>query len=59
MNLTKMKQVKRPYRFVGIQKGFMEIPDTELYDLLMDVPGHPAGSTVAKETLVKEGIWVG
>lgn len=58
-NLRKMNNLNKPYRFVGIQKGFQNLPDIELYDLLIEIDGHPMGSTVSKDTLVQKGIWVG
>lgn len=47
-----------PAEFVGIQEGIGKIPSFELYNLTADIPGHPAGSTVSRETLEKAGFEV-
>ena len=44
-----------PARFCGIQEGFGSIPAIELWNLTADIPGHCAGSTVARETLLAAG----
>jgi hypothetical protein len=42
--------------FKGIQEtGFEDLPDFALYDLLADLPGHPASSTVSRYTLEEFG----
>jgi hypothetical protein len=43
--------------FRGIQEtGFNDIPSFPLYDLLEDLLGHPAMSTLSRETLEKYGF---
>lgn len=44
-----------PADFIGIQEGTGRIPGFELYNLTQDIPGHPAGSTVSRETLESAG----
>jgi hypothetical protein len=45
-------------KFEGVQEGSPEdgIPDMKLYTLKQGIPGHPAGSTLAEETLLKAGV---
>lgn len=45
------------YKWIGTQ----EFPggSIELYDLLIDFPGHPKGSTVSEQTLRGLGAWRG
>lgn len=48
-----------PATFVGIQEGIPgKIADIELYNLTQDIPGHPTGSTVSRQTLEKAGFAV-
>lgn len=43
--------------FVGIQDiGFDDYPAFALYNLTQDIAGHPAHSTVARETLTDYGF---
>ena len=45
-----------PAVFQGVQQGVPGlVEDFELYNLTEDIPGHPAGSTVARETIEKAG----
>lgn len=42
--------------FKGIQEtGFENFPDFAVYDLTVDLPGHPKHSTVSKDTLYASG----
>lgn len=41
--------------FVFIQPGVFEMPDSPMYDLTVDIAGHPAGSTVSRRTLEELG----
>lgn len=45
---------KAKYR--GLQSGFGHVPDFNLWDLLEEIPGHSAGSTVGEETLKEAGF---
>ncbi len=47
-----------PFVFIGVQDCGGIVPDFALYNLLVDVPGHPAGSTVSEDTLRKLGFLV-
>jgi len=40
----------------GTQKGFEDLPDMPLYDLTVDISGHPIGSTVTRCTLDSSGF---
>lgn len=42
--------------FCGIQPGFRHLPAIELWNLVDDIPGHPAGSTVSRRTIEAVGI---
>jgi hypothetical protein len=42
--------------FIGVQEGFMHLPSIELWNLLDDIPGHPAGSTVSRRTIEAVGV---
>lgn len=42
--------------FMFIQPGVFEFPDSPMYDLTVDIPGHPAGSTVTRKTLEDNGF---
>ena len=44
-----------PAKLIGIQRGIADIPDFELYNLEADIPGHPVGSTVSKNTILEAG----
>lgn len=45
-----------PGKLIGRQiLNSKKIPDFDLYDLDVDLPGHPAGSTVTQETMAEEG----
>ena len=42
--------------FRGIQEtGFEDVPGFPLYDITEDLPGHPAQSTLSRETLEEFG----
>lgn len=41
------------FRF--IQPGFRELPALSMYDLIVDIPKHPAGSTISRITLEECG----
>lgn len=45
-----------PATYIGIQPGYGRHPSLLLYNLLMDIPGHPMGSTVSLQTLMREGF---
>lgn len=48
----------KKFEFLGMQENFPHhLPPIALFNLLVDLPGHPAGSTVSKTTLVSEGLW--
>lgn len=47
-----------PAVFLGIQLGQGYGPDIELWTLTADIPGHPARSTVSRETLEEAGCIV-
>ncbi len=40
----------------GYQPGFDDVPGFDLYNLLVDIPGHCAGSTVTAKTLLAAGL---
>jgi len=46
-----------PTKFIGEQLGpaGCRYPSLLLYNLLVDIPGHPVGSTVSLQTLNREG----
>ena len=58
------KGTPAPAEFIGIQEGLPArgnrpaVADIELYNLTADIPGHPAGSSVSRETLEKAGFKV-
>jgi len=42
--------------FTGLQEtGFPDFPAFSLYDLIEDLPAHPKGSTVSRNTLEGHG----
>ena len=45
-----------PAVFVGVQSGFGRVSDFKVFNLAADIAGHPQGSTVSDETLVKAGF---
>lgn len=45
-----------PVEYQGFQEGYGDIPGFHLYNLTEDIPGHPKGSTVGRETLAKAGF---
>ena len=49
--------VSIPVKYIGTQHwpASMPYPPLPLYNLLVDIPGHPVGSTVSLQTLNKEG----
>lgn len=40
-----------PAVYLGTQPGFNDVPPVELFNLLIKVGNHPAGSTVSGKTL--------
>ena len=46
-----------PATYIGTQTWplGMPYPPLPLYNLLVDIPGHPVGSTVSLQTLNREG----
>lgn len=44
--------------FIGVQEGYGVRPDFALYNLFVDLPGHPRGSTVTAATLQEHGLAV-
>lgn len=38
---------------LGVQQGFGDLPAIELWNLTRSIPGHPVGSTVARQTIEK------
>ncbi len=51
-----MNSLTSVYR--GFQEGFDDVPGFHLYNLLVDIPGHCAGSTVTAKTLRAAGLEV-
>jgi hypothetical protein len=49
---------EQPFEFLGIQRGEGRWPDIELYNLTAPIGGHPAGSTVSRQTLEAHGYVV-
>jgi hypothetical protein len=49
-----------PAVFGGVQEGLPArgVPDIELFNLTQEIPGHPAGSTVSRNTLEAAGYTV-
>jgi len=49
--------VSIPVKYIGTQHWPTGMPyqPLPLYNLLVDIPGHPVGSTVSLQTLNKEG----
>ncbi len=45
-----------PATYIGIQLGHGRHPSLLLYNLLEEIPGHPVGSTVSLQTLMKAGF---
>lgn len=46
-----------PVKYLGIQRGIPgKVADQPLFNLTEDIPGHPKGSTVSRETLEKAGF---
>lgn len=45
-----------PVKYIGVQPGWGKHPSLPLYNLLVDIPGHPVGSTVSLQTLMKAGF---
>ncbi len=46
-----------PAVYCGWQKGTALIPGFEVWTLLRDIEGHPAGSSVSRQTLELAGYW--
>lgn len=47
-----------PARFKGWQERPSGRPPIELWNLTHDIPGHPAGSTVTRETIERAGLYL-
>ena len=47
-----------PATFLGVQCGYGITADIELWNLKADIPGHPVGSSVARQTLEAAGYIV-
>lgn len=47
--------VSIPAKYVGTQEGYGRTPSLLLYNILVDIPGHPKDSTVSLQTLNREG----
>jgi hypothetical protein len=45
-----------PAIYLGLQPGISHLPPIELYNLLVPVGRHPAGSTVSRKTLEEHGF---
>lgn len=52
------RNVKATSYHIGFQEGAGEIPGFHLYNLLVAIPGHCAGSTVTEKTLRAAGLTV-
>ncbi len=50
--------IPAPAVYQGFQEGTGKIPGFELYNLTEDIEGHPAGSTVSRQTLEQAGFTV-
>ncbi len=46
-----------PAVYCGWQKGTALIPGFEVWILVRDIEGHPAGSSVSRQTLELAGYW--
>jgi hypothetical protein len=44
--------------FVAVQRGFGIMSDFELWRLRADIPGHRAGSNLARQTIEAAGYWL-
>ena len=42
-------------KYIGYQKGTKNIPGFALWDLQQEIKGHPYGSSITLNTLIKEG----
>lgn len=42
------------FRF--IQPGFEYLPESSMYDLIVDIPEHPKDSTISRNTLENKGF---
>lgn len=49
---------RTPATFIGLQE-MLRGPPVELYNLTADIPGHPRGSTVSRQTLEAHGYKLG
>ena len=49
--------VSIPVKYIGTQywPAGIPYPPLPLYNLLVEIPGHPVGSTVSLQTLNREG----
>ncbi len=47
-----------PVVWCGWQSGMGVMPDIELWNLTAPIPGHPAGSTLSRQTLERLGYTV-
>lgn len=56
MNETKKDDETSDVAFyIGMQSGYGNMPSFELWNLLIDIPGHPKGSTLRRQTIEKAG----
>lgn len=44
--------------YCGFQEGYKHLPGFHLYNLVDEIPGHPACSTVTQATIERYGILV-
>lgn len=44
--------------YIGFQEGCGAVPGFHLFNLLVDIEGHCAGSTVTEKTLIAAGLEV-
>lgn len=44
-----------PAKYIGIQESWGRTPSLLLYNILVDIPGHPKDSTLSLQTLNREG----
>jgi len=49
MMRERLRHAHAEYR--GFQEGYKEMAGFHLWNLIHDIPGHPAGSTIAQGTL--------
>ncbi len=52
------KKEAAPAVYIGHQEGFGNHPGFDMFNLTRDLPGHPEGSTVSRQTLEEAGFHV-